>query len=142
MLSKLPSAYFAGLRLKKLAAEEVVVSVRYKWFTKNPFGSLYFAVLSMAAEASTGILCMSALYKRKPTISMLIVKIEGSFFKKAVGEITFTCNNGLAIQQAVEDSIMSGESQSIVCKSIGQNEAGEDVVEFIFKWSFKARTKA
>ncbi|MCW3112071.1 MAG: hypothetical protein JWR18_467 [Segetibacter sp.] len=141
LLTKLPSAYFAGLQLKKLEAEEAIIGVSYKWFNKNPFGSLYFAILSMAAEASTGILCMSALYKRQPSVSMLIVKIEGNFFKKATGEILFTCPDGLKIQQAVEDAIAYGESKSVTCQSIGRNESGETVAEFFCTWSFKARSK-
>lgn len=139
LLKKVPSAFFAGLRLRKLTAEEAVVSVRYKWFNKNPFSSLYFAVLSMAAEASTGILSMSALYKRTPSVSLLIVKIEGTFLKKAVGEIAFTCADGLQVQQAVEDAIASGESKSVTCESIGKNEAGDTVATFFCTWSFKAR---
>src|SRR5207253_5735010 len=102
LLTKLPAAFFAGLRLRKLTAGEAVVSVRHKWFNQNPFGSLYFAVLSMAAEATTGILGISALYKRKPPVSMLIVKNEGLFYKKAIGEITFTCTDGQNILASVE----------------------------------------
>lgn len=139
LLTKLPSAYFAGLKLKKLEVEEANISVRYKWFNKNPFGSLYFAVLSMAAEASTGVLCMAALYKRNPSVSMLIVKIEGNFVKKAVGEISFMCADGLKIQQAVEEAITTGESQMVSCKSTGVNEAGDCVAEFFCTWSFRAR---
>src|SRR3982751_3355042 len=103
LLMKVPAAFFAGLRLEKLAAEEAVVSVGYKWFNKNPFGSLYFAVLSMAAEASTGILCISAIRREKRKVSMLITKIEGNFIKKAVGEICFACQDGLKIQQAIKE---------------------------------------
>ena len=139
LLTKLPSAFFAGLQLERLSAEEALTSVKYKWFNKNPFGSLYFAILSMAAEASTGILCMSAVYKRKPSVSILIVKIEGSFTKKAIGKIIFTCADGLRIHQAVEDAISSGESRTTTCKSMGKNEAGEIVAEFFCTWSFKAR---
>lgn len=136
---KLPSAFFAGLGLEKLSPEAAAISVSYKWFNKNPFRSLYFAVLSMAAEASTGVLGMSAVYKREPSVSMLIVKIEGNFLKKAIGKIVFTCANGLRVHQAVEDAIASGESKSVVCRSIGINEAGEPVAEFFCTWSFKAR---
>lgn len=139
LLTKLPSAFFAGLQLEKLEMEEAAVSISYNWFNKNPFGSLYFAILAMAAEASTGILCMSALYKRKPSVSMLIVKIEGNFLKKAIGKILFICADGLKVQQAVEDTLSSGESKSVTCQSIGINEAGEHVAEFFCTWSFKAR---
>jgi hypothetical protein len=94
----------------------------------------------MAAEASTGILGMSAVYKRKPSVSLLIVKIEGNFFKKAVGKIAFTCSDGAKVHQAVEEAIASGESKSTICRSIGKNESGEIVAEFFCTWSFKARS--
>ena len=140
MLTRLPAAFFAGLKLQKLSVEEAVVSVRYSWFNKNPFGSLYFAVLSMAAEASTGILCMGAIYKRKPSVSILIVKIEGEFYKKAVGKIHFTCAEGLKIQQAVEDAIATAESKVVTCASVGKNEKDEIVASFFCTWSLKARS--
>jgi len=78
------------------------VSIPFKWFSQNPFRSTYFACLSMAAEMSTGALALGHLYKRKPTVSMLVVKTEGEYFKKAVGRTYFTCEDGAAIQSAVE----------------------------------------
>jgi hypothetical protein len=142
LLTKLPSAYFAGLRLRKLEADEAVISVGYSWFNKNPFRSTYFAILSMAAEATTGILSMAALYKRNPSVSMLIIKIEGNFYKKAVGIISFSCQDGAVIQQAVEDTIATGESKSVTCTSTGTNAAGEVVATFFCTWSYRARSRA
>src|SRR5687768_3927630 len=91
LLSKLPAAYFAGVRIVKADATSCIASVPYKWFTKNPFGSIYFACLSMAAEMSTGALAMAAIYKRPQRISMLVVRSEAQFFKKAKGTIQFIC---------------------------------------------------
>ena len=87
MLTQLPSAWFAGLKIEKLNEQEAIISVRYKWFNRNPFRSIYVAVLSMPSEVSTGILCMGALYKRTPAVSMLVVKNEGAYYKKAIGKI-------------------------------------------------------
>jgi hypothetical protein len=95
----------------------------------------------MPAEVSTGILSMGALYKRTPSVSMLAVGMEGQFVKKATGKIFFTCGDGKAINEAVESAILTKESVSIKCHSIGTNEAGETVAEFYFTWSFKARSK-
>lgn len=139
MLTNLPSALFAGLRIVSLTEEQAVVSVRYKWFNKNPFRSIYVAVLSMAAEVSTGVLCMGAIYKRNPGISMLAIKAEGQFFKKATSKILFTCNDGKAINDVVENAIGTGESVTINCHTTGTNEKGEVVAEFNFTWSFKVR---
>ena len=56
LLTRLPSAFFAGLKISDLEADTCTVTVRYKWFTRNPFRSIYFACLAMAAEMSTGVL--------------------------------------------------------------------------------------
>jgi hypothetical protein len=141
MLSSLPAAFFAGLKIEILDEQKAIISVRQKWFNKNPFHSIYFAVLSMAAEVSTGVLCMAAVYKRKPSVSMLVVKTESSFYKKATGKISFVCEDGDAINKTVEDAITSGEGKTIICKSISKNETGETVAAFYFTWSFKSKAK-
>src|SRR5678816_3198218 len=98
LLSKLPSAYFSGVRVKSLDENKCEVSVPYKWFTQNPFRSTYFACLSMAAEMSTGVLALAHLYERKPAVSMLVVKVESAYFKKAKDRTYFTCEDGAEIK--------------------------------------------
>ncbi|TDH26055.1 DUF4442 domain-containing protein [Segetibacter sp. 3557_3] len=142
MLTRLPSAWFAGLKLVSLTTEEAKVSVRQKWFNKNPFRSIYVAILSMPSEVSTGVLCMGAIYNRKPPLSMLVISNEGFYYKKATGTIVFTCNEGAAINDAVERAIQTGEATTIRCHTIGTNEKGEVVAEFYYTWSFKQKGSA
>ena len=94
----------------------------------------------MAAEMSTGVLCMANIYKRNPPVSMLVVKTEASFYKKATGKILFTCTDGAAIAALVEDAIATGEGKTIACRSAGKNLAGEIVAEIVCTWSFKGRS--
>ena len=141
MFQRLPSALFAGLRIKALEQDHSVVCVRYKWFNQNPFRSMYFAVQSMAAEMSTGLLASGQVYQRNPAVSMLVVGLEAKFFKKAVDTISFTCTDGDAIERMVEECIQTGEGKTIPCKSVGTNIAGEIVSEFTITWSFKAKTQ-
>jgi hypothetical protein len=139
LLSKLPSAYFSGVRVKSLDENKCEVTVPFKWFTQNPFRSTYFACLSMAAEMSTGALALGHLYKRTPAVSMLVIKTEGEYFKKAVDKTTFVCEDGLGIKKMIEGAIASGEGKTIRTKTIGKNKAGELVAEFFITWSFKAK---
>jgi hypothetical protein len=136
---KLPSAFFAGVRVKNISTENAEVTVPYKWFSQNPFKSTYFACLAMAAEMSTGLIAMANTYQRRPVVSMLVVGLEAIYFKKAVGITTFTCEDGAAINAVVEDAIKSGEGKSIKAKSTGKNEKGELVAEFFITWSFKVK---
>jgi len=139
LLSRLPSAYFSGLRIRDLDENRCLVTVPYKWFSKNPFHSTYFACLGMAAEMSTGALAMARVYKRTPTLSMLVVKMEADFFKKADGLTSFLCNDGKLIEDTIQKAITSGEGQSVRISSSGTNQKGELVAEFFITWSFKVK---
>lgn len=141
LLSKLPSAFFAGVRVKSVDENKTVVTVPYKWFSQNPFRSTYFACLAMAAEMSTGILGMMHTYKSEPAISMLVVGLEATYFKKATGITYFTCEAGQEINDTIREAIQSGEGKSIKVRSVGTNNDGELVATFFITWSFKARSQ-
>jgi len=141
LLSKLPNAFFAGVRVKEINENSCTTVVPYKWFTKNPFRSTYFACLSMAAEMSTGALCLAHLYKRSPAVSMLVVKVEGEYFKKAIGVSTFICEDGMQIKNTIDEAVISGEPKMFRARSVGKNKNGEIIAEFFITWSFKAKNK-
>lgn len=139
LFTKLPSAYFSGVRVRELTAQQCRVTVPFKWFSQNPFRSTYFACLAMAAEMSTGTLAMAQVYKRKPAISMLVTGLEAQYFKKATGITEFVCTDGDAINQAIEESVATGEARIVKAKSTGTNKDGEIVAEFYITWSFKVK---
>lgn len=139
LFSKLPAAYFSGLKVEEISEERSVVSVPFKWFTQNPFRSTYFACLSMAAEMSTGILALSNIYQRKPSASMLITSMEAKYFKKATGKTRFVCGHGIDISNAVEAAYATSAPQEISVQSRGYNAQGEIVAHFWFTWSFKVK---
>lgn len=142
LLAKLPMAYLAGLRVARLTHEQASVTIPYKYINKNPFKSIYFACLSMAAELSTGALCMMHVYKSRPSVSMLVVGMQADFTKKAVGKITFTCTNGAEIAQAAAETKATGQGVTVIATSIGLDEQGDKVAEFRFTWSMKAKKTA
>ena len=138
MMRKLPMAWLAGLRLTQLSPESATVTIRYKYLTQNPFRSLYFACLAMAAEFASGIQGMMQVQAGGP-VSMLVTGIQGDFTKKAVGLIAFTCPDGPLIAQAVAESRATGEGRTVVCTSTGVDEAGDVVAVFKLTWSFRAK---
>ncbi len=139
LLTRLPAAFFSGVRVRYADENKTVVTVPYKWFSANPFKSTYFACLGMAAEMSTGILAMAHVYRQQPAVSMLVLKAEGVFTKKATGLTAFTCEDGSSIQQAVKEAMASGKSTTIAARSVGTNPAGEVIAEFTITWGFKTK---
>lgn len=142
MCWKLPSAFFSGVRLQTITPQYAIVSVPFKWFSQNPFRSTYFACQAMAAEMSTGVLALGHIDGRHPSVSMLVTQIEAVFSKKATEKIFFTCNDGDAILQCIEDAVQSGEGRSFTACSTGRTASGELISEFKIAWSFKAKSHA
>jgi hypothetical protein len=136
---KLPSAFWSGVRIKSISNEQCIVIVKHRWFNQNPFKSMYFAVQAMAAELTTGALVMMQIKKSGKKISMLVANNNSNFSKKATGRITFTCNDGHLIEEAIKQTIATGEGQTIWMKSVGVNEKREQVSEMNFEWSIKLK---
>ena len=135
----LPSAFFCGVRIKSIDQSICITFVRYKWINKNPFNSMYWAVQGMAAELATGALVLSKINKTKKNISMLVVGSKVKFNKKARGVISFSCDQGLLIDNALKNAIETNESTEITLNAQGKNCNGEIVSKFSFVWSLKVK---
>ncbi|MCF6280447.1 MAG: DUF4442 domain-containing protein [Flavobacteriaceae bacterium] len=139
LMMKIPLAYIAGVRMKSLTEKEIIVTVRHRWINQNPYKSLYWAVQGMASELTTGILVMKQITENGKKISMLVTGLNGNFTKKAKGKITFSCNDGDKIKQAIEKTIKTGEWETLTLTSEGFDEENEKVSKFEYEWSIRAR---
>ncbi len=139
LLTKLPSAYFSGVRLSSISDNEVIAKVTHRWINQNPFRSLYWATQGMASELTTGILVMKEIDTCGKKISMLVTQQKGVFTKKARGKILFSCKDGSKIKDAIAKTIATGEGQTINMISSGVDEQGEVVSTFEYEWSIKVK---
>ena len=141
LLFKLPAAYFTGVRLKSISTESATTSVRHRWVNQNPFRSMFWAVQGMAAELSTGALVMSCIKESGHPVSMLVANNKATFSKKATGRITFRCDDGLKIRDAIQKAVETGEGQTCWMHSTGTNKEGIVVSEFDFEWTVKLKNR-
>ena len=138
MLFKLPAAWLTGVRLTLIDESKCEVKVRFKWINQNPYRSMFWAVQAMAAELTTGMLLTKSIQDSNSDISMLLVSNKSSFYKKAVGKITFVCDEGEIAKQLINLTIQKTTSKAWF-KAKGYDEAGDQVSEFDFEWSCKKR---
>ncbi len=138
---KLPAAWWCGVRLRQLDSKTAVVCVRHRWVNQNPFRSMFWAVQGMAAELSTGAMVIDQIKESGHAISMLVARNKAVFTKKATGKITFTCQDGDLIKEALDKTIATGEGQTFWMRSIGVNEDGVEVATFDFEWTIKKKLK-
>ncbi|MDA8572515.1 DUF4442 domain-containing protein [Flavobacteriaceae bacterium] len=140
LVYNLPSAFLCGVRVKRINDEQCHVGVRHKWINKNPFKSMFWAVQGMAAELATGALIIMKIKQSNKKVSMLVVKNEAQFFKKAKGRITFQCTQGKAIDSILQNAIKTGEGYSFTLTAEGRDEANDVVSTFNFMWSIKCKS--
>jgi len=139
LMFKLPAAWIAGVRVKEITDEKAVVTARHKWINQNPFQSMYFAVLAMGAELSTGILVMKKIQESNRNISMLVTHIEADFTKKARGKIRFVCEEGNLIDEKIKRAVETGEGVTFNLNSKAFDEKNDMVCHFVFQWSIKRK---
>ncbi len=138
MFFKLPAAWLTGVRLRLINDNKCEVKVRFKWINQNPYRSMFWAVQAMAAELTTGMLLTKSIQESNTDISMLLVRNKSFFYKKAVGRISFTCNQADIAKQLINLTIQNTKSKAWL-KAKGYDEEGDQVSEFDFEWSCKKR---
>ena len=139
LLFKLPSAYLTGVRTKQIDDTTCVVTVKHRWINQNPFNSMFWAVQGMAAELTTGALVMKKIRSSGKRISMLVANNNATFTKKATGRITFKCEEGSKIDEAIKKAIDTGEGQTVWLNANGVNKDGVEVSSFNFEWTLKVK---
>ncbi len=131
--------FLSGLRVVELDKKHASISVPYNYLTKNPFHSTYFAIQAMAAELSSGAMAIAEVLDAPRPISMLVFDMKAKFTKKAQSKVVFTCNDGEAISRAVQHALETSEGQTVNITSVGIDKTGDQVSEFQFTWTFKAK---
>ncbi len=139
LLKHLPMAFLAGLTVRNADEQKAAVSISLNYLTKNPFHSIYFACLAMAAELATGILAMNAIEKSGGNFSLLVTGLEADFTQKATGTITFRSEDGEGLQSTVQQCLKEQAAITYTATSIGINRKGETVAKFSIQWSLKAK---
>src|SRR5690606_6857243 len=130
LMFKLPAAWLTGVRVRCTKENKCVVIVKHRWINQNPFKSMFWAVQGMAAELTTGVLIMMAIKKSGKKVSMLVLSNNSGFSKKAIGKITFICNEGQLANEAVDEVVKTGEGKTFWMQSVGIDEAGDAVSTF------------
>lgn len=140
-LKSLPMGLISGIKLIHLDEKKAIAEVPFRWCNKNPFNSMYFAVLSMAAELSTAVPVMLVLKgDNDADIALIIVDIKAEFVKKAQSTVTFECVDSPGIVNALSQLNHSGDTSTVTMKTIGRDVNHSEVAIFYFTWSFKRRS--
>jgi hypothetical protein len=139
LVSKLPLAACAGLRLRRLDEEGCTVALPGGWRTQNPFRSTYFAAQLMAAEMSTGAPAMVLVEGAPSSVALILRDVRATFTKKIAGPSLYTFSDVPGLRDAVERAASQPEETRYTARVTGTSADGAPASEFEVTWSFKRR---
>lgn len=129
----------SGMAIEFLDPDSCKVILKDRFWIHNPFGSVFWAVMSMAAELSTGSLIYAWCSGNR--VKFILTGVEGKFTKKVRGRSFYICQSGQEVQRRLESLNSPGETCTVQLPVIAQDQAGLTVAEFQFTWSLKIPDK-
>ena len=127
-LFNVPMGWFSGMKIKEISEKECITFLPFKWYyrwqNKNPYKSMYFAVQSMGAELSTASLATLATKGYNKSIALIVTEMSSKYLKKATGDLTFKCNEGEKIFDAVNEAVKTKKGVVAKVKTIGKMKDG------------------
>ena len=135
MLTKLPMGLLTGMKVSTLDETSCTVELKDRFWLHNPFRSMFWAVMGMAAELSTGALLTAWCSGNK--IRYILTGMEGVFFKKVRGKSFYFCSAGKEVLNILETLSLPGDTATVTLPVIAQDLNGQIVAEFKFSWTLK-----
>lgn len=108
-ITKVPLIWICRPKIIAIDNEKVVVKIPLKRRTKNHLNSMYFGVLAVGADVAGGFLAMSKAKDNNKKISLAFKQVEARFLKRPEADVVFTCTEGEAIDEVLQQSSESGE---------------------------------
>lgn len=139
LLLKLPLAFPTGMKVTRIDDRGATATVPFRFINKNPFKTMYWAVLGMVAEMVSGVILLNYASNCKPSVATFVIGCDAKFLNRSLGLTTFECNDGPLIKSMVEKAAATGQAHTFKTSTNGVAEDGTVVAEFIFTWSVKGR---
>ena len=125
----------SGMKIESLDESGCRVVLEDRFWIRNPFGSVFWAVMGMAAELSTGALVYA--YVSETNIKYILTGVKGEFLKKVKGKSFYFCHSGQEVERQLRALNDPGETFTISLPVTAHDQAGQMVASFEFYWQLK-----
>ncbi|HSM92879.1 MAG TPA: DUF4442 domain-containing protein [Anaeromyxobacteraceae bacterium] len=139
---RVPVLLFLGPRVERLDDERCEVTIRLRWRSRNHVGSMYFGALCAGADLAGGLAAARLIRTRHPRVGLIFADVQGSFLKRADGDVRFTCADGARVAAAVASADATGERVTLpvdVVATVPARYGDEPVARFTLGLSLKRR---
>ena len=140
-LIRIPLIYYCRPKVITISDTCLEVRIKLNRRTKNHLNSMYFGVLSIGADVTGGFLAMKLIRESQSNISLIFKDFHADFLKRAEGNVHFTCEDVLAIQNLVKVTEQTGERQylPVHITATVPSISNEPVAKFILTLSLKKK---
>jgi len=122
----------------KLGNEEAKIILK-----NNHLGSVYFGALAVGADVTGAWIAFDYLDRTKKKVSIVFKDLQAEFYKRADGDVHFTCLDGPEVLAAFNETIEDGERKNVelqVVATVPSKYETEPVASF--KMTLSMRYKA
>lgn len=129
-------------RVVTMDPQSCVIRIPLNRRTRNHLKSMYFGVLCVGADIAGGLMAFALVRRRRARVRFVFKDVQGEFHKRAEADTFFTCRDGAAITQAVEETLATGDRVNCpvtVVATAPEALGDEPVATFRLTLSLKAR---
>lgn len=141
-LLKISMIFWLRPRVLELNSERSMILIPFRRRTKNHLNSMYFGALSVGADLAPGLLTLRLIEKQRAKCSFVFKEFTGEFLKRCEADAIFVCDQGRAISEAINRTLISKERENIILNVIATTniESKQEVVaRFKMTISIKAK---
>lgn len=137
--TQMPLLAMAKPNVKRLDRNQCTVELPFNWRTRNIFGTMYFAAILMAAEATTGGLVLFHNAARPEKFSYIVTGVDADFIDKARSTVTFVCREGDVVEDAFARAARVDERFERTLEVVGRREDGTEIARANVEWSWRGK---
>ena len=106
---KIPLIFYVSPFIEEFNNERCVVRIPLNRRTRNHLKSMYFGVLATGADCAGGLMAMRLIEKSGQKVSLVFKDFKAEFLKRAEGDVLFSCEDGTAIRNLVDQAVISDD---------------------------------
>jgi acyl-coenzyme A thioesterase PaaI-like protein len=137
--TRIPLLYYARPSVIEMSGEHVVIKIPLRRRTRNHLGSMYFAALAMGADVCVGLLAVELINQQQQKIAFIFRDFNAEFYRRATGDVYFSCNQGHDIATLVHAAATQDERVELPLHAVATvpSENDEVVARFRLTLSLK-----
>ena len=140
--AKIPLLFFLRPSVVEASPRRTVIRIPLSRRSRNHLGSMYFAALCAGADLAGALTAIRRIEASGRSVSLIFKDVTARFFRRAEGDVFFSCDEGEAVAALVARAVETGEREERpvrIVATVPDRLASEPAAEFLLTLSLKRR---